>query len=260
MRLTLTAILALVICSLVSLAFSPYEEYIATHKMKYAALIAAAEKGKEAELDKALSALFEKKHIKALKKNDITNLSVHKKILTNKQTWYMIYFDYEGKNYLDAAKDFEQAAPDLKKFVKPHPRARKYGTSWLQMEWICYIRGVMDKKLPSEQKIAMVTRIKPEKEQLYRSLHQGIWPGVTDQMARANNRNFSIFLVEIGEEIYEFFYFEYVGKDIEADGKASAEDACNIRWWKNTDSCQDPLPDAKGSVWSGMDPVEKKDK
>jgi L-rhamnose mutarotase len=74
-------------------------------------------------------------------------------------------------------------------------------------------------------------------------------------MVRANNRNFSIFVVEIDKEIYEFFYFEYVGSDIERDGKLSADDPATQRWWKLTDACQKPLPDANGGVWSAMKTV-----
>ncbi|MBT3192186.1 MAG: L-rhamnose mutarotase [Verrucomicrobia bacterium] len=100
----------------------------------------------------------------------------------------------------------------------------------------------------------MVTRIRPEKEQEYRTLHQTVWPGVVDQMVRGNFRNFSVFLVELGDEIYEFFYVEYVGSDSAADGEMNNADPVNQRWWKYTDACQLPLPGASGP-WLMMDKI-----
>ena len=120
---------------------------------------------------------------------------------------------------------------------------------------MCFIRGAQ-KKGEAADRFAMVTRIKPEKEQEYRVLHQTVWPGVVDQMNRANNRNFSIFFTEIGDELYEFFYLEYVGTDAARDADMNKADPFNQRWWKITDACQDPLPDADG-IWSMMDKVSE---
>ena len=137
----------------------------------------------------------------------------------------------------------------------PHPRAKQYGTTWLQLEWINHIRASQKNGAPADR-FAMATRIKPEREQEYRALHQTVWPGVVDQMVRGNYRNFSIFLVEIDDELYEFFYVEYVGTDAAKDGEMNKADPCNQRWWKLTDPCQDPLPDADG-IWSMMDKVSE---
>ena len=175
--------------------------------------------------------------------------------MTDKQTWYWVYFDYHGKNYLKAGNAFEKAAPQLAELVQPHPRAVKYGVTWLQMEWICYLPALRDDKLPTQTKVGIVTRIKPEKEEQYRTLHQTVWPGVVDQLARSNNRNLSVFLVEIGNEIYEFLYLEYVGKNAAADDASSKSDPCTLRWWKLTDACQLPLPNVKEGIWAGMDAV-----
>ncbi len=237
-------------------AFSPYEERVATSKINRVGLIARVRDGKSVALEKSLKALSDKKQKHILKKHHITNISFYKKTLPDKKTWYMVYFDYRGKDYLQAARDFEVATPQLSSLVTPHPRAKTYGRQWLQMEWICFIRGANAPKTETRQKVAMVTRIKPEKEQQYRILHQTVWPGVTDQMARTHIRNFSIFLVEMDKEIYEFFYFEYLGKDLDADGKLSAKDPATLRWWKLTDVCQDPLPDAKGGIWSAMESIK----
>ena len=241
-------------------ALGPYETHLATSKVTRVGLTSSVIEGKEKQLNTALDMLRKKDGIAALKKQGISNISFYSKKLTDKKIWYVVYFDYTGKDYLKAASDFEKAAPDTIKCLDPHPRAKTQKTTWLQMEWICYIRGVNDDKIPTANKVCIVTRIKPEKEQEYRTLHQTVWPGVIDQLKRSNNRNLSIFLVEIGEEIYEYLYLEYVGKDAEADGASSPKDPCTVRWWKLTDACQLPLPEVKEGIWAGMDPVPEKKK
>jgi len=243
--------------SLSGAGLGPYEDRIVDGKTSYVGLLASAKAGKEAEFDKALQCLTCKECAKALKKQGITNISANRKVLTDKKTWYWVYFDYKGKDYLKAVNTFEKVTPAMAAFIDPHPRARTYGTSWLQMEWINYIRGVMDDDIPTKRKTCVVTRIIPKNEELYRTLHQTVWPGVIDQLARTNNRNLSIFLSEIGDEIYEFLYLEYVGNDPVADDKSSKADPCTLRWWKLTDACQDPLPEVKDGIWAGMDSVIK---
>jgi len=238
------------------MAFSPYENYLLSAGVKRTALIASVKPGQEAAVNAAFKGLAEKKTISALKRIGISNLSSYRKEL-NGRTWVMVYFNYEGKDYLQAAKDFESAGDSVKalnKLIVPHPRAKRYDTTWLQMEWINYIRGSLSEK-ETTNTLAMVTTIKPEKEKEYRVLHQSVWPGVVDQMARANNRHFSVFLVEIGETLYEFFHLEYVGTDPKKDEEMNLTDPVNIRWWKHTDACQEPLPGEEG-IWSRMEKVE----
>ena len=64
-------------------------------------------------------------------------------------------------------------------------------------------------------------------------------------------------LVEIGEKLYLFYYFDYVGDDFAKDMAASAEDPVTRRWWKHTDACQLPLPEAaeKKQIWTDLEPV-----
>jgi L-rhamnose mutarotase len=234
--------------------FSPYENYLRSGQQTHVALLAAAKDGQESAVLTALANLNGKKVGKAFKKVKISNISAYSKKLQG-QTWVMIYFDYDGKNYLDAAKAFQSVscAQKLEPFITPHPRAKQHGSNWLQLEWINYISASQKTGAPTDR-FAMSTRIKPEKEQEYRTLHQTVWPGVTDQMVRGNFRNFSIFLVEIGDELFEFFYVEYVGTDSKKDGEMNSADLCNQRWWKLTDPCQNPLPDAD-DIWSPMDKI-----
>jgi L-rhamnose mutarotase len=129
------------------------------------------------------------------------------------------------------------------------------------MEWINYIRGLDVDREPTEV-LSMVTIIRPEKESQYRSLHQTVWPGIVDQMIRGNNRNFSIFLAEIGDQLYEFFYLEYMGNDSEKDNRMNQDDPVNQRWWAQTGPCQQPLPGEK-DIWTPLiqvtNPTPKKE-
>lgn len=99
---------------------------------------------------------------------------------------------------------------------------------------------------------AWVTGLRPEKAEYYRSLHANPWPSVNKTLKECNIQNFSIHQREIDGKLYLFAYLEYTGKDFDADMKRMAADPETRRWWKETDPCQLPLPDAavKGKVWS----------
>lgn len=113
------------------------------------------------------------------------------------------------------------------------------------------------KKEGSVKRFGMVTGLKPEKETYYRQLHAAAWPAVLKKIAECNIRNYSIYIKHIEGKPYLFSYFEYTGNDFDADMKKMAADTATQRWWKETDPCQAPLPDAaaKGEIWSGMEEV-----
>lgn len=102
------------------------------------------------------------------------------------------------------------------------------------------------------QRYAWVTGLKPEKAEYYRKLHANPWPSVSRQLRESNIRNFSIYERDIAGKKYLFTYLEYTGKDFAADMKKMADDPETRRWWKETDPCQSPLPDAKkaGKIWA----------
>ncbi len=104
---------------------------------------------------------------------------------------------------------------------------------------------------------AWVTGLKPEKAEYYRQLHAHPWPAVIRQIKASHIQNYSIFLREIDGKLYLFSYLEYTGKDFQADMKKMAADPETQRWWKETDPCQAPLPDAaaKGKIWSDAEEV-----
>lgn len=104
------------------------------------------------------------------------------------------------------------------------------------------------------QRFGWVTGLKPEKSAYYKEIHAKPDPGVNRMIKACNIRNFSIYAREIEGKEYLFAYLEYTGKDFEADMKKMAADPATVAWWKKTDPCQSPLPDAKakGKIWADM--------
>ena len=107
------------------------------------------------------------------------------------------------------------------------------------------------------KRFGMVTGLKPEKLDYYKQLHAAAWTGVVKKITECNIQNYSIYLKEIDGKPYLFSYFEYAGADFDADMKKMAADSTTQRWWKETNPCQQPLPDAasKGQTWSTMEEV-----
>jgi L-rhamnose mutarotase len=99
---------------------------------------------------------------------------------------------------------------------------------------------------------AWVTGLKPEKAEYYKQLHANPWPAVMKQIKASHIQNYSIYVREIDGKLYLFSYLEYTGKNFDADMKKMALDAETQRWWKETDPCQNPLPEAaaRGKIWS----------
>src|SRR5271157_3429263 len=102
------------------------------------------------------------------------------------------------------------------------------------------------------QRFAWVTGLKPEKAEYYRQLHAHPWPGVNRMIQACHIQNFSIYERELEGRRYLFAYLEYTGQDFEADMKKMGADPETQRWWKETDPCQLPLPDAaaRGKIWA----------
>ncbi|HNX53236.1 MAG TPA: L-rhamnose mutarotase [Pontiellaceae bacterium] len=242
--------------ALSSFGFSPYENYLLSGQQTHVMLFAEVKGGQSNAVQNAVKTLSGKEAQSALSLANISNVSAYTKELQGKLC-VMVYFDYDGKNYLDAVKAFEATAQTkaLTALVQPHPRAAATGTSWLQMEWVNYIYGAKPNG-NTPNRFAMVTRLKPEKEVEYRLLHQSVWPGTVDRMTRMDYHDFSIFFVEMGSELYEMFYVEFIGTDAGKNKMGSVADPTYERWVKNTDPCQIPLPDASG-IWSMMNKISE---
>ena len=102
------------------------------------------------------------------------------------------------------------------------------------------------------RRVHSVTGLKRERAEYYIKLHANAWPGVLRRIKDSNIRNYSVALKEIEGKLYLFSYFEYIGDNYDSDMAKIAADPETQRWWKETDPCQIPLPDAKaeGKIWS----------
>lgn len=112
-------------------------------------------------------------------------------------------------------------------------------------------------KPESVRRYASITGLKTDRLGYYKKLHAQAWPSVLQKIKECHIRNYSIFLKEVNGKHYLFSYFEYTGTDFSADMKRMASDPETQRWWKETDPCQMPLPEAhaKGVIWSDMEEV-----
>ncbi|MBC8328646.1 MAG: L-rhamnose mutarotase [Planctomycetes bacterium] len=105
------------------------------------------------------------------------------------------------------------------------------------------------------QRVALVIGLRPEKIARYRELHADPWPGVLARISACHIRNYSIHLAELEPgRHYLFAYFEYCGADLEADMAAMAADEETVRWWRETDPCQQPVATAgPAEKWKPME-------
>jgi len=106
------------------------------------------------------------------------------------------------------------------------------------------------------KRLGSVIGLNPEKEAYYRKLHSGTWPAVLERLRKSHIRNYAIYVTQLDGKKYLFSYFEYVGKDYDADMEAIADDPETQRWWRETDPCQIQLPGtAPGANWKDMEMV-----
>lgn len=103
-------------------------------------------------------------------------------------------------------------------------------------------------KVPKPQ--ASVIEIKKENISEYKRLHANIWPDVSKMVKECNIPRYSIYLGEVKKnEFYLFGYYEYLGKDLNADMAKMAADPVTQQWWKHTDPLQIPLATRKEGEW-----------
>ncbi len=104
------------------------------------------------------------------------------------------------------------------------------------------------------RRIGMVIGVKEERLSEYRELHSDSHSGVRDLLSEANIHDFTIFLTEMPDgKPYLFGYYEYHGKNYEADMAHLAEEPRNAEWLAMTDPMQIPLPGEAG--WKFMEEV-----
>jgi L-rhamnose mutarotase len=110
---------------------------------------------------------------------------------------------------------------------------------------------------PEPTRFAWITGLNPAKAAHYEYLHAHPRPAVNQMIKDCHIQNYSIYKHEINGKPYLFSYLEYTGTNFTADMKRMAADPATQLWWKETDPCQVPLPDAaaKGKIWSDMKEV-----
>lgn len=92
---------------------------------------------------------------------------------------------------------------------------------------------------------ASVIGIKPENRAEYERLHADVWPDILAKIFECNIRNYSIY--RYGEVL--FSYFEYIGKNFEADMAKMEKDAMTQKWWGVCKPLQTPVADRTNGEW-----------
>jgi L-rhamnose mutarotase len=94
--------------------------------------------------------------------------------------------------------------------------------------------------------------LKPGKLEEYKQYHAKVWPEILAKITQLNIRNYSIY----HKDGLLFAYFEYVGKDFDADMARMADDPKTQEWWAIMKPMQKPLETrAKGEWWAEMEEV-----
>ena len=102
------------------------------------------------------------------------------------------------------------------------------------------------------QRYGQVIRLQPGALEEYKQYHAQAWPEVLKMIRRCHIRNYSIY----HKDGTLFAYFEYVGRDFQADMARMAADPKTQEWWAIMKPLQDPLPTrAEGEWWSDMEEV-----
>ncbi|MBU4255100.1 MAG: L-rhamnose mutarotase [Acidobacteria bacterium] len=115
-------------------------------------------------------------------------------------------------------------------------------------------------KSPSKSvvhRFGSVIGVKEEALEKYRKMHAEAWPEVNSMLKKVNIQNYSIYLTQFPDgQYYLFSYFEYTGKDFDADMKRMADGPKTKEWWSHTEPMQIPLSDRKeGEWWKTMEEV-----
>ncbi|MDR2049389.1 MAG: L-rhamnose mutarotase [Treponema sp.] len=97
-----------------------------------------------------------------------------------------------------------------------------------------------------------VIGVRAEKLEEYKKLHAAVWPDVLKTIKECNIENYSIYYYDG----LLFSYFEYVGKDYDADMAKMAADPVTQKWWDVCKPCQRPLESRReGEWWAGAEEV-----
>ncbi len=97
-----------------------------------------------------------------------------------------------------------------------------------------------------------IIKIKADRLEEYKKCHAKVWPAVLFMIKECNIQNYSIFY----KDGFLFSYFEYAGKDYDADMAKMAADPETQKWWDYVKPMQEPIKTRKdGEWWADMDEV-----
>ena len=102
------------------------------------------------------------------------------------------------------------------------------------------------------KRFGSIIKVRPEKLEEYKKLHAAVWPGVLRVINECKIRNYSIYY----KDGMLFSYYEYTGKDYEADMAKMAADPLTQKWWEVCKPWQMPLETrSEGEWWADMEEV-----
>ena len=102
------------------------------------------------------------------------------------------------------------------------------------------------------RRFAMTIKIRPETVTEYKRYHARVWPEVLEMIQQCQIRNYSIFL----KDDRLFGYFEYHGKDLDADLRRMFAHNKTQEWRAIMETMLQPLPTRReGEWWAGMEEV-----
>lgn len=232
---------------------SPYENRLRSISLRPCGFIAYIRAGQVSAL-RGLTSAPDDQSRSRWTQSGLSNVNIFCETTSEHHTVF-VYFDSahataeQALSILLADPWFTKLAPHL----TPHPRAAK-GKHWLPIELINVIGPTLPVPTDPSRLVreGFITRLKPDCELTYRTLHQTNWPGVVDQMRRSQRRSWITFLIELGEELWLLTYSEYLGQDSAADDALMAADPVTQRWWRHTEPCLDSISPLHAS-WTPMD-------
>lgn len=98
---------------------------------------------------------------------------------------------------------------------------------------------------PHMKRFGQIIGVKPECLAMYKKYHAEVWPEVIEMISECNIRNYSIFY----KDNQLFAYFEYSGKDFDADMAKMAADPKTLEWWAIMEPMQEPVPNRSSKEW-----------
>ncbi len=110
---------------------------------------------------------------------------------------------------------------------------------------------------PHVQRFGRIAKIRADKIEQFKALHETIWPEVSDALRKHKIQNYSIYLKDLKEgEYFLFSYFESRGRDAEVRTAAINADEALQRWEKAVgEECLAKISADDSSWWVDMEEV-----